>query len=131
MSNTRSCHFESDYYNSRDIIYKRHHLYKNLMYEAGVDPQLFRTTSLHMIEGTGPKYLNANLFIRTCALHNNIEAMFSQGMCFCNDNFDVRMTLLRQAANEDHFEAIYLLGMIYISRGPPQCDQDMYALYVH
>nr|KAJ0211987.1 hypothetical protein LSAT_V11C400196440 [Lactuca sativa] len=58
---------------------------QDFMYEAGGgggDPQVFRTTSLHMIEGMGPKYLNADLFIRTCALHNNIEAMFRQGMCY-------------------------------------------------
>ncbi|CAI9297737.1 unnamed protein product [Lactuca saligna] len=33
------------------------------------------------------------------------------------------LTLLRQAVDEDHLEAIYLLGMIYISRGPHQCDE--------
>nr|KAJ0224426.1 hypothetical protein LSAT_V11C100003910 [Lactuca sativa] len=47
---------------------------------GGGDPQVFRTASLHMTEGIGPNYLNADLFIRTCALHINIEAMFRQGM---------------------------------------------------
>ena len=50
------------------------------MYEAGGDPQVFRTACLDMIEGMGPKNLKADLFIRTCALHNNIEAMFRQGI---------------------------------------------------
>nr|KAJ0207370.1 hypothetical protein LSAT_V11C500282160 [Lactuca sativa] len=64
------------------------------------------------------------------ALHNNIEAMFRQGIvcCFYYVNFDLGMTLLRQAANEDHLEAIYLLGMIYISRGPHQCDEGLQLL---
>ena len=40
------------------------------------------------------------------------------------------MTLLRQAADEDHLETIYFLGMIYISRGPHQCDEGMYIWYI-
>nr|KAJ0215915.1 hypothetical protein LSAT_V11C300137610 [Lactuca sativa] len=100
------------------------------MYAAGGDPQVFRTSSLHMIEGMGPKYLNADLFIRTCALHNNIEFVFRQGMdeCFCNGNFEVGVALSKEAADGDHFEAICLLGMIYILRGPPQCDQGLQLL---
>nr|KAJ0214417.1 hypothetical protein LSAT_V11C400227040 [Lactuca sativa] len=98
------------------------------MYEVGGDPQVFRTTCLDMIEGMGPKDLKADLFIRTCALHNNIEAMFRKGMCFYYGNFDLGLTLLRQAADEDHLKAIYLLGMIYISRGPPQCDEGLQLL---
>nr|KAJ0215342.1 hypothetical protein LSAT_V11C300142270 [Lactuca sativa] len=89
------------------------------MYEAGGDPQVYGTPCIHMFEGMGPKNLKAGLFIRTCALHNNIEAMFIQGIVcdelFYYGNFDLGMTLLRQAADEDHLEAIYLLGMIYIS----------------
>nr|KAJ0227306.1 hypothetical protein LSAT_V11C100045670 [Lactuca sativa] len=61
--------------------------------------------------------------------------MFRQGIvcvvsdeCFYYGNFDLRMTLLRQVADEDHFEAIYLLGMIYISRGPHQCDEGLQLL---
>nr|KAJ0219948.1 hypothetical protein LSAT_V11C200063560 [Lactuca sativa] len=81
-----------------------------------------------MFEGMGPKNLKVDLFIRTYALHNNIEAMFRQGICFYYDNFDLGMTLLRQAADEDHLEAIYLLGMIYISRGPHQCDEGLQLL---
>nr|KAJ0196328.1 hypothetical protein LSAT_V11C700367280 [Lactuca sativa] len=49
---------------------------KTLMYEAGGDPQVVRTTCIDMIEGMGPKNLNADSFIRTCAFHNNIKAMF-------------------------------------------------------
>nr|KAJ0208247.1 hypothetical protein LSAT_V11C500243040 [Lactuca sativa] len=33
------------------------------------------------------------------------------------------ITLLRQPVDDDHIEEIYLLGMIYISRGPHQCDE--------
>nr|KAJ0211040.1 hypothetical protein LSAT_V11C400176620 [Lactuca sativa] len=94
------------------------------MYEVGGDPQVFRTACIDMIEGMRPKNLNADLFIRICALHNNIE-------CFYYDNFDLGLTLLRQVAYEDHLEAIYLLGMIYISRGPHQCDEVMYGIYVN
>ncbi|CAI9288967.1 unnamed protein product [Lactuca saligna] len=95
------------------------------MYEAGGDPQVYRTKCIDMFEGMGPKNLKADLLIRICALHNNIEAMFRQGIdeCFYYDNFDLELTLLRQAADEDHHEAIYLLGMIYISRGHHQCLQ--------
>ena len=50
------------------------------MYGAGGDPQVFRIACLDMIEGMGPKDLKDDLFIRTCALHNNIEAIFTQGM---------------------------------------------------
>ncbi|CAI9278459.1 unnamed protein product [Lactuca saligna] len=103
--------------------------------DFGGDPQVYRTTCIDMFEGMGPKNLEANLFIRTCALHNNIEAMFRQGIicvvsddCFYYDNFDFGMTLLRQATNEDHLEAIYLLGMIYISRGPHQRDKGLQLL---
>nr|KAJ0197269.1 hypothetical protein LSAT_V11C700367820 [Lactuca sativa] len=66
---------------AKDIISTR--LWSKKMHEAGGDPQVFRTTSLHIIEGI---------------------------------------------ADEDHFEAIYLLGMIYISRGPPQCNQGLQLL---
>nr|KAJ0187819.1 hypothetical protein LSAT_V11C900486380 [Lactuca sativa] len=77
-----------------------------------------------MFEGMGPKNLKADLFICTCALQNNIETMFRKGTdeCFYYGNFDLGLTLLRQAADEDHLEAIYLLGRIYISRGSHQCD---------
>nr|KAJ0226885.1 hypothetical protein LSAT_V11C100023430 [Lactuca sativa] len=95
------------------------------MYEVGGDPQVFRTACIDMIEGMSPKNLKADLFIRTYVLHNNIEAMFRQGIvcvildeCFYYDNFDLGLTLLRQAADEDHLETIYFLRMIYISRGP-------------
>nr|KAJ0185255.1 hypothetical protein LSAT_V11C900483000 [Lactuca sativa] len=98
------------------------------MYEAGGDPKVYRTTCVDMFEGMGPKNLKAELFMRTCELHNNIEAMFRQGIvcvvsCFYYGHFDLGMTLLRQAADEDHLEEIYLLGMIYISRGPHHCDE--------
>nr|KAJ0185302.1 hypothetical protein LSAT_V11C900455480 [Lactuca sativa] len=98
------------------------------MYEAGGDPQVYRTACIDMFEGMGPKNLKVDFVIRTCALHNNIEAMFRQGIvcvvsCFYYDNFNLRLTLLRQATDEDHLEAIYFLGMIYISRGPHQCDE--------
>nr|KAJ0209986.1 hypothetical protein LSAT_V11C400206300 [Lactuca sativa] len=100
----------------------------NKMYEAGGDPQVYGTTCIDMFEGMGPKNMKADLFIRTCALHNNIEAMFRQGIdeCFYYDNFNLGLTLLRQVADEDHLEVIYLLGMIYISRGPHQCDEVPY-----
>nr|KAJ0227577.1 hypothetical protein LSAT_V11C100042170 [Lactuca sativa] len=45
--------------------------------------------------------------------------------CFCNDNFDFGMSLLGEAGDEDRLEAIYLLGMIRISRGPPKSDEGM------
>nr|KAJ0213101.1 hypothetical protein LSAT_V11C400189810 [Lactuca sativa] len=38
------------------------------------------------------------------------------------------LNLLRQAADEHPLEAIYLLGMIYISRGPHQCDEGLQLL---
>nr|KAJ0225743.1 hypothetical protein LSAT_V11C100038410 [Lactuca sativa] len=122
--------FESDICSIRVRICEIHCLCKTLMYEAGGDPQVFRTTCIDMIEGMGPKNLNANSFIRTCALHNNIEAMFRQGIeeCFYYVHFDLGLSLLRQAANEDHLEAIYLLGMIYISRGHHQCDEGLQLL---
>nr|KAJ0201157.1 hypothetical protein LSAT_V11C600312690 [Lactuca sativa] len=78
------------------------------MYEVEDDPQVYRRACIDMFEGLGPKNLKADLFIRTCALHNDIEAI--------------------QAANEDHLEAIYLLGMIYISRGSHQCDAGLQLL---
>nr|KAJ0201776.1 hypothetical protein LSAT_V11C600300800 [Lactuca sativa] len=78
----------------------------------------------------GPKNQNDDSFIRTCALHNNIEALFRQGIdeCFYYGNFDLGLSLLRQAANEDHLQAIYLLGMIYISRESHQCDEGLQLL---
>nr|KAJ0207280.1 hypothetical protein LSAT_V11C500261090 [Lactuca sativa] len=48
--------------------------------------------------------------------------------CFYYGNFDLGLSLLRQAANEDHLEAIYLLGMIYISREPHHCDEGLQVL---
>nr|KAJ0213018.1 hypothetical protein LSAT_V11C400188180 [Lactuca sativa] len=103
---------------------------KDIMYEAGGDPEVYRTTCIDMFEGTGHKTLKVDSFIRTCALHNNNEAMYRQGIdeCFCYGNFDLGLTLLRKAAYEDHLEAIYLLGMIYISRGPHQCDEGLQLL---
>nr|KAJ0214570.1 hypothetical protein LSAT_V11C400168410 [Lactuca sativa] len=69
-------------------------------------------------------------FICTCALHNNIESMFRLGIeeCFYYGHFDLGLSLLKKAANKDHLEAIYLLRMIYISRGPHQCDQGLQLL---
>nr|KAJ0212167.1 hypothetical protein LSAT_V11C400185170 [Lactuca sativa] len=95
------------------------------IYEAVGDPQVHRTTCIDMFEGMSPKTLKVDSFICTCALHNNIESMYRQGIdeCFYYGNFDLGLTLLRNAANEDHLEAIYLLRMIYISRGPHQCDE--------
>nr|KAJ0190689.1 hypothetical protein LSAT_V11C800440590 [Lactuca sativa] len=78
------------------------------IYEVGDDPQVFRTACVDMIEGMSPKNQNVDSFICTCALHNNIEAI--------------------EAANEDHLEAIYFLGMVYISRGPHQCDKGLQLL---
>ncbi|CAI9261633.1 unnamed protein product [Lactuca saligna] len=94
------------------------------MYEVRSDPQVYRTSCINMFEGMGPKTLKADSFIHTCALHNNIEAMYRQGNY---GNFDLGLTLLRKA-DEDHLEAIYLLGMIYISRGPHQCDEGLQLL---
>nr|KAJ0228050.1 hypothetical protein LSAT_V11C100036140 [Lactuca sativa] len=88
------------------------------------DPQVYKTTCIDMFEGMGPKNLKADLFIRTCALHNNIEV----DECFYDDNFCLGMTLLRQAADEEHLDAIYFLAMIYISRGPHQCDEGLLLL---
>nr|KAJ0204235.1 hypothetical protein LSAT_V11C500259840 [Lactuca sativa] len=107
--------FESDICSIRVRICERHRLCKTLTYEEGGDPQVYRTTCIDMFEGMGPKNLKADLFIRTCALHINIKAMFRQGI--------VCVVSLRQAADEDHLEAIYLLEMIYISRGPHQCGE--------
>nr|KAJ0209748.1 hypothetical protein LSAT_V11C400206380 [Lactuca sativa] len=50
------------------------------MYEAGVGPQVYRTTCIDMFEGMGPKNLKDDLFICTSALHNNIESKFRQGI---------------------------------------------------
>nr|KAJ0212822.1 hypothetical protein LSAT_V11C400191410 [Lactuca sativa] len=110
MSNTRSCCL---LYDLPLEILSRIIVVLGCMKQGG-DPQVFITASLDMIEGMNTKYLNVDLFICTCALHNNIEAMFKQGMdeYFYNGNLDVGLTLLRQAADEDHLEAIYLLGMI-------------------
>nr|KAJ0191832.1 hypothetical protein LSAT_V11C800436930 [Lactuca sativa] len=122
--------FESDICSIRVRICERHRLCKTLMYEGGGDPQVYRTACIDMFEGMGTKNLKVDLFIRTCALHNNIEAMFRQGIdeCFYYGNFDLGMTLLRQAADEVHLEAIYFLGMIYISRWPHQCDEGLQLL---
>nr|KAJ0191976.1 hypothetical protein LSAT_V11C800446410 [Lactuca sativa] len=81
------------------------------MYEAEGDPQVFRTTCIDMIEGMGPK-------IR----------MLIDDECFYYGNFDLGLSLLRQAVNEDHLEAVYLLGMIYISREPHKCDEGLQLL---
>nr|KAJ0216826.1 hypothetical protein LSAT_V11C300136450 [Lactuca sativa] len=89
---------------AKDSISRRLCVYKILKFKedvcSGGDPQVFRTTSLHMIEVMGPKHPNVDLFIRTCAFHNNIEAMFRQGMveCFSNGNFEVGVPLLKEAA---------------------------------
>nr|KAJ0202795.1 hypothetical protein LSAT_V11C500279350 [Lactuca sativa] len=122
MSNTRSCCSLDDL--PLEI------LSRIFVVLGGGDPQVFRTACINMIEGMGPKNLNVDSFIRRCALHNNIEAMFRQGIdeCFYYGNLDLGSSLLRQAANEDHLEAIYLLGMIYISRGPHQCDEGLQLL---
>nr|KAJ0223936.1 hypothetical protein LSAT_V11C200062240 [Lactuca sativa] len=72
------------------------------MYEAGGDPQVYRIACIDMFEGMGPK---------------NLKVDYLYDECFYYGNFDLELTLLRQAADEDHLEAIYLLGMIYISRG--------------
>ncbi|CAI9277008.1 unnamed protein product [Lactuca saligna] len=55
----------------------------------------------------------------------NPNILFRNGLdeCFDYHNFDLGLTLLRQAAYEDHLEAIYLLGMVYISRVHHQCDE--------
>nr|KAJ0218405.1 hypothetical protein LSAT_V11C300136950 [Lactuca sativa] len=108
------------------------------MYEARDDPQVYRITCIDMFEGMGPKTLKADSFIRTSALHYKIEAICyilillfcQQHECFYYGNFDLGLTLLRKAADEDHLEAIYLLGMIYISRGPHHCDEGMYIWYL-
>nr|KAJ0204223.1 hypothetical protein LSAT_V11C500255190 [Lactuca sativa] len=65
--------------------------------------RLCKTACIDMFEGMSPKNLKADIFICTCALHNNIEA--------------------RQAVDEDHLKVIYLDGMIYNSRGLHQCDE--------
>nr|KAJ0198191.1 hypothetical protein LSAT_V11C700362440 [Lactuca sativa] len=81
MSNTRSRHSLDDLpleILSRIFVVLRSESAKDIMYEAGGNPQVFRTTCIDMFEGIGPKNLKADLFIRTCALHNNIEAMFRQ-----------------------------------------------------
>nr|KAJ0191970.1 hypothetical protein LSAT_V11C800436050 [Lactuca sativa] len=47
----------------------------------------------------------------------------------CIDIFEgMGLTLLRKAADEDHLEAIYLHGMIYISRVSHQCDEGLQLL---
>nr|KAJ0221340.1 hypothetical protein LSAT_V11C200065060 [Lactuca sativa] len=79
-----------------------------------------------MFEDMGPKNLKTGLFIRTCAMHKIICVVSDE--CFYYDNFDLGLTLLRQAADEYLFEAIYFLGMIYISKGPHQCDEGLQLL---
>nr|KAJ0221772.1 hypothetical protein LSAT_V11C200073300 [Lactuca sativa] len=81
-----------------------------------------------MIVIVGSKYVKDIISTRLCLKKMYEVGGDPQDECFCNGNFDVGMTLLRQAANEDHFEAIYLIGMIYISRRPPQCDQGLQLL---
>nr|KAJ0207366.1 hypothetical protein LSAT_V11C500243030 [Lactuca sativa] len=92
MLNIRSCHSLDDLplellsrifvvlgsKSAKDIVSARFCSMK--MYEAGGDPQVYRTTCIDMFAGMGPKNLKADLFIRTCALHNNIEPMFRQGI---------------------------------------------------
>nr|KAJ0221637.1 hypothetical protein LSAT_V11C200066310 [Lactuca sativa] len=81
------------------------------MYEAGGDPQMYRTTCIGMFEGMSPKNMKADLFIRTCALIITLKPCLDKELydeCFYYGNFDLEMTLLRQAADEDHLEAIYL-----------------------
>nr|KAJ0210964.1 hypothetical protein LSAT_V11C400159320 [Lactuca sativa] len=68
---------------AKDIIFAR--LRSKKMYEAGGDRQVFRTTCIDMFEAMGPKILKVDLFICTCALHNNIEVMFRQGIVFSDD----------------------------------------------
>nr|KAJ0221978.1 hypothetical protein LSAT_V11C200065160 [Lactuca sativa] len=74
---------------AKDFVSAR--LYSKKMYEAGGDPQVFRTTCIDIIEGMGPKTLKGDSFVCTCALHNNIEAMFRQGIdeCFYYGNLDL------------------------------------------
>ncbi|CAI9293090.1 unnamed protein product [Lactuca saligna] len=57
-----------------------------------------------------------------------LRATYSKDECFYYGNSDLGLTLLRQAAHEDHLEAIYLLGIIYISRGLHQCDEGLQLL---
>nr|KAJ0216714.1 hypothetical protein LSAT_V11C300138970 [Lactuca sativa] len=92
MSNTRSCSSLDDLpieILSRIIVLCGSESAKDIistiicskkMYTVGCDPQLFRTTSTYMIEGVSPKHLNDDLFIHRCAVHNNIEAIFRQGV---------------------------------------------------
>nr|KAJ0197274.1 hypothetical protein LSAT_V11C700371360 [Lactuca sativa] len=92
-----------------NFIYLLFTVYLNFV--SSKNPQMYRTARIDMFKGMGPKNMKVGLFIRTCALHNNIEAMFRQGIlcvvsCFYYDNFDLGLTLLRQGANEDHLEAI-------------------------
>nr|KAJ0192872.1 hypothetical protein LSAT_V11C800418290 [Lactuca sativa] len=98
MSNTRSCSSLDDL--PIEILSRIIlMLGSKKMYAVRGDPQVFRTASLHMIKGI---------------VHNNIDAMF--------------LDKEREAAYEDHFEAICLLAMIYIPRGSPQCDQGLQLL---
>nr|KAJ0220531.1 hypothetical protein LSAT_V11C200077850 [Lactuca sativa] len=85
MSNTRSCRSLDDLsleILSRIFVVLGSESAKDIVSAKlfGGDPQVFRTACIDMIEGMGPKNQNADSFIHTCALHNNIEAMFRQGI---------------------------------------------------
>nr|KAJ0186560.1 hypothetical protein LSAT_V11C900491870 [Lactuca sativa] len=98
------------------------------MYAAEEECDVFKQASLDMFEGMDPKDLKDDVFTHKCATHKNVEAIvisLNIGVeeCFGKGNFDLEMSLLGDAGDKDHLEAIYFLGMIRISRGPPRCDE--------
>nr|KAJ0205236.1 hypothetical protein LSAT_V11C500244430 [Lactuca sativa] len=120
MSNTRCCSSLDDLpveILTRIIVM----LGSKKMYVAGEESEVFKEASLHMVEGICPKELKVDLFIYKCSSHKNVDFMYRQGVvcekCFCNEHFDLGMSLLHDVGDKDHLEAIYLLGMICISRG--------------
>nr|KAJ0193232.1 hypothetical protein LSAT_V11C800418600 [Lactuca sativa] len=79
MSNTRSCHLLDDL--PLEILSPIFVVLGAKSTKYIVSARL-QTTCIDMFEGMGPKNLKADLFIRTCGLHNNIEVMFRQGIVY-------------------------------------------------
>nr|KAJ0187230.1 hypothetical protein LSAT_V11C900489720 [Lactuca sativa] len=144
MSNTRCCNSLDDLLveiltqiivllgleSAKDIISTR--ICSKKMYSTGEESEVFKEASLEMFQGMGRKDLKADVFIHKCAAHKYPDVMSRQRAeeCFCNDNFDFGMSLLGETADEHRLEAIYLLGMIRISRGPSESDGGMNSMYI-
>nr|KAJ0209779.1 hypothetical protein LSAT_V11C400182220 [Lactuca sativa] len=117
---------------AKDIVSTRICIFDK-MNVAGKESGVFRQASLDEVpvtEGLGSKNLKVDAFIYNCAHHGITEAMYRQGVeeYFCKENFYLGMRLLTDAGDAHHYEAIYLFEMIYISKGPMECDQGNYSI---